>query len=270
MPAREASQTSQNHVKVNRSKKDEITCTWKAYRKSRAPEARNRLVEHYMPLVHKLAEILARRLWPRVTAEELASAGYDGLIGAVTSFDPGRGVKFETFCRQRILGAIRDWQREIDPLGRSGRYFERAVNAAEEQFQAQRGRTPTSEELARQLGLSLNKFIRMKKTVLASHCVPLESSSERGEDPRLSALIPVDPGPSPVHHTERELIREFLTRGLKDQDRLILTLYYYEKLTMAAIGTVLGVSESRVCQRHAEIVEQLRSRFASTAFDLVA
>lgn len=251
-------------------RKDRITSTWRTYLRTRSVEARNRLVENYMPLVNKLAEIIARRLWPRVTADELASAGYDGLIGAVTSFDPSRGVKFETFCRQRILGAIRDWQREIDPLGRSGRNFERSVNAAEERFQAERGRTPTSDELASHMGLPVQKFMKMKKTVLASHCVPLESGSDRHDDPRLGSLIPVDPGPSPMHHTERELIREYVTRGLKEQDRLILTLYYYEKLTMAAIGTVLGVSESRVCQRHAEIVEQLRARFANTACDLVA
>jgi RNA polymerase sigma factor for flagellar operon FliA len=80
----------------------------------------------------------------------------------------------------------------------------------------------------------------------------------------------VDDGPGPAKHAERELIREHLTRGLKEQDRLILTLYYYEKLTMSAIGAVLGVSESRVCQRHAEIVEQLRNRFSHAACDLVA
>jgi len=248
----------------------DVARIWRNYQRTRSTEHRNQLVEHYMPLVHKLAEIIARRLWPRVTADELASAGYDGLIGAVTSFDPKRGVKFETFCRQRILGAIRDWQREIDPLGRSGRNFERAVTAAEDHLQARTGRTPNSDELARHMGLPLSRFIKMKNTVLASHCVPLESGSDRSDDPRASALVPVDPGPSPVHHTERELIREHITRGLKEQDRLILTLYYYEKLTMAAIGTVLGVSESRVCQRHAEIMEQLRARFVDSACDLVA
>jgi RNA polymerase sigma factor for flagellar operon FliA len=203
-------------------------------------------------------------------AEELASAGYDGLIAAVSSFDPKRGVKFETYCRQRVVGAIRDWQREIDPLGRSGRNFERTMNAAEERFQAECGRLPTTVELARRMDISVSKFIKSKRTVSASHCVPLESPSDRNDDSRVSTLIPVDHSPGPAHHTERELIREYVTRGLKEQDRLILTLYYYEKLTMAAIGTVLGVSESRVCQRHADIVEQLRSRFANTACDLVA
>ena len=251
-------------------KSDEIAAHWRKFRRTHAVDSRNALVEHYMPLVDKLAEIIARRLWPRVTADELASAGYDGLIAAVGSFDPSRGVKFETFCRQRILGAIRDWQREIDPLGRSGRNFERSLNSAEEQFQAERGHAPTSVELARKMGLPLSKFIKMKKTVLASHCVPLESTNDRGEDPRIGSLVPADPSPGPVHHTERELIREYLTRGLKEQDRLILTLYYYEKLTMAAIGAVLGVSESRVCQRHAEIMDQLRTRFADSTCDLVA
>ena len=114
-----------------KTRQDPITALWKDFHKTHSVDARNRLVEHYVPLVHKLAEIIARRLWPRVSADELASAGYDGLIAAVTSFDPRRGVKFETYCRQRIVGAIRDWQREIDPLGRSGRNFERSMNAAE-------------------------------------------------------------------------------------------------------------------------------------------
>jgi RNA polymerase sigma factor for flagellar operon FliA len=253
-----------------KTKQDRVVSLWASYRKTRSVDTRNRLVELYVPLVHKIAEILARRLWPRVTSDELASAGFDGLIGAVAAFDPGRGVKFETYCRQRIIGAIRDWQREIDPLGRSGRNFERSLNHTEERFQAEFGRLPNSTELARRMDMPVSKFIRMKKTVSASHCVPLESGSDRYEDPRMSVLVPVDPNPGPTVHTERELIREYVTRGLKEQDRLILTLYYYEKLTMAAIGSVLGVSESRVCQRHAEIVDQLRTRFANTTCDLVA
>ena len=253
-----------------KTRQDKVATLWKSFQKTRSVDTRNRLVEHYVPLVHKLAEILARRLWPRVSADELASAGYDGLIAAVSSFDPKRGVKFETYCRQRVVGAIRDWQREIDPLGRSGRNFERTMNSAEERFQAEAGRIPTTPELARRMNMPISKFIRMKRTVSASHNVPLEGSSDRNDDSRLSALVPVDPNPGPAHHTERELIREYVTRGLQEQDRLILTLYYYEKLTMAAIGAVLGVSESRVCQRHADIVEQLRSRFANTACDLVA
>lgn len=255
---------------MTKARKDAVATLWREFRRNKSTDARNRLVEQYMPLVHKIAEIMARRLWPRVSADELASAGYDGLIAAVGSFDPGRGVKFETYCRQRIVGAIRDWQREIDPLGRSGRNFERAMNLAEERVQAEHGRPASSDEVADRMGLPVTKFSRMRKTIAASHCVPLETGSDRSDDSRVGALIPVDPSPGPVQHTERELIREYLTRGLKEQDRLILTLYYYEKLTMASIGAVLGVSESRVCQRHAEIVEQLRARFANTACDMVA
>ncbi|MBI5863567.1 MAG: sigma-70 family RNA polymerase sigma factor [Planctomycetes bacterium] len=253
-----------------RTAKNDLTATWKRLRRTKSVTIRNELVERYLPLVDKLAEVLARRLWPRVTSDELASAGYDGLIAAVNSFDPNRGVKFETYCRQRILGAIRDWQREIDPLGRSGRNFERTLNAVEDRFSAEKGRAPTTQEMATKLGLTHTKFMRMKRTVLASHCVPLEAPNERRETSRSASFIPADPGPSPIDYTERELIREYLTRGLKEQDRLIITLYYYERLTMAEIGSVLGVSESRVCQRHTEIVEQLRARFSSSACDLVA
>ncbi len=255
---------------MKRMVKEDMPSVWRTFRRTKSVALRNEIVEYYMPLVQKLAEIMARRLWPRVSAEELASAGSDGLIAAVSSFDPNRGVKFETYCRQRVVGAIRDWQREIDPLGRSGRNFERALNAAEERFMAESGRAPTSTELARRMGLPYGKFVKMKKTVTASHCVPLELKADRSDDFRAGALMPADPGPSPVQHTERELIREFLTRGLKEQDRLIVVLYYDERLTMAEIGAVLGVSESRVCQRHAEIIDQLRARFANTACDLVA
>jgi RNA polymerase sigma factor for flagellar operon FliA len=255
---------------MKRATKDDAARLWRAYRKSKSTAIRNTLVERYMPLVNKVAEIMARRLWPRVAAEELASAGYDGLIAAVSSYDPNRGVKFETYCRQRIVGAIRDWQREIDPLGRSGRNFERSLNAVEERVQAERGQAATSDELAEKMGLPLNKFIKMKRTVMASHSVPLEPPLERRNESRIGSLVPIDPGPGPVQHTERELIREYLTRGMREEDRLIITLYYYERLTMAEIGSVLGVSESRVCQRHAEIVEQLRTRFANAACDLVA
>jgi RNA polymerase sigma factor for flagellar operon FliA len=255
---------------MGRTAKDSVVALWREFGRTKSTKIRNRLVEQYMPLVNKVAEIMARRLWPRVGADELASAGYDGLIAAVTSYDPDRGVKFETYCRQRIVGAIRDWQREIDPLGRSGRNFERSLTAVEERIQAERGEMATSAELASVMGLTLGKFIKLKRTIMASRCVPLETPTDRRNDSRVSSLVPVDPGPSPVQHTERELIREYLTRGLKEQDRLIITLYYYERLTMAEIGAVLGVSESRVCQRHAEIVEQLRTRFANAACDLVA
>lgn len=255
---------------MKRLVKDDIKTLWARFRKTKATELRNQLVENYLPLVDKLSEIMARRLWPRVTADELASAGYDGLIAAVSSFDPARGVKFETYCRQRIVGAIRDWQREIDPLGRSGRNFERSLNAAEDRVQATQGRPATTQELARAMDLPVSKFARMRKTVAASHCVPLEATTDRNEESRLGSIMAVDPGPSPTDHTEREMIREYITRGLKEQDRLIITLYYYERLTMSEIGNVLGVSESRVCQRHAEIVDQLRIRFANTACDMVA
>jgi RNA polymerase sigma factor FliA len=250
--------------------KRSIQAVWATYRKTKSVAARNELVEHYMPIVTKLAEIMSRRLWPRVSADELASAGFDGLIAAVAAYDPDRGVKFETYCRQRIVGAIRDWQREIDPLGRSGRNFERAFSAAEGRFQAEEGRAPTAKEMADELDMPVSKFNKMRKVVMAAHSVPLETTMDRREETRVGSLVPADPRPGPVQHTERELIREYLTRGLKEQDRLIIVLYYYERLTMAEIGAVLGVSESRVCQRHAEIIEQLRARFGNMPCDLVA
>ena len=218
---------------MKRNGSDEMATLWLQYRKSKSTAIRNTIVEKYVPLVNKMAEIMARRLWPRVSADELASAGYGR-----TDRGPSRhliwieAVKFETYCRQRIVGAIRDWQREIDPLGRSGRTFERSLNAVEEKFKAERGEAATIDELAGEMGLPIGKFMKMKRTVVASHCVPLETPAERRNDSRVSTLVAhATRGPARSNRTERELIRDYLTRGLKEQDRLIITLYYYERLT---------------------------------------
>ncbi len=248
----------------------EVEKKWAAYRRTRSVAARNALVEHYMPLVDKAAAKMARRLWPRITAEELASAGYRGLIDAVASFDPGRGFKFETYAARRIKGAIRDWQREVDPLGRTGRGFERSMRGHEEAVQAAEGRLPHAAELAERMHLSLPEFLARKRRVMASQRVSLDGSSEAAaqESPRCHS--PVDGAPGPAERAERKLLREIIARGLTEQQRLILTLYYYEQLNLASIGAVLGLSESRVCQLHAQLMQDLRARFECRAAQYVA
>jgi RNA polymerase sigma factor (sigma-70 family) len=99
---------------------------WEEYRRSKSASARDRLIEHYTPLVHKVAEVMSRRLWPRVSVDVLADAGREGLIAAVSSFDPSRAVRFEMYCRQQIVAAIRDRQRDVTGLDPGEANFQQA------------------------------------------------------------------------------------------------------------------------------------------------
>ena len=106
-------------------KKNDIQSLWNRYFKNRSDDARNRVVEHYAPLVHIQAARLSRKLPAQIGYDEICSAGYDGLIEAVQSYDPEKKAKFETFCQQRIIGAVMDWLRSLDPQSRTVRTFEK-------------------------------------------------------------------------------------------------------------------------------------------------
>jgi len=128
---------------------EEATTIWKKYFKTRSPEQRNLLVEKYAPLVQMQAARLSRKLPAHVTYEELCSAGYDGLIEAVQAYDPERKAKFETFCQQRIIGAIMDWLRTLDPQSRTVRTFEKRRYRVAEVLENRLGRPPTQRRWRR-------------------------------------------------------------------------------------------------------------------------
>lgn len=241
-----------------------VNSTWKHYLKSRKTDLRNRLVEHYRPLVHMQAARLAQKLPAQISFDEICSAGYDGLIEAVEAYDPKHKAKFETFCQRRIHGAVMDWLRELDVQSRTVRSFEKARTQTKDVLDSQFGRPPTDEELAQDMKMSKGRYRELTRLSRVGHEVHLSAVQADEENGRRNAGgwdIRDFAARDPSEKIGQRLFTDYVTRGLNKEERLVLVLYYYEGLTMAEIGQVLALSESRVSQIHKDVIERLRRRF---------
>ena len=243
-----------------------VEALWKKFLKSRDDRYRNALVEKYAALVHIQAARLSRKLPAQISYDEICSAGYDGLIEAVEGYNPLRKAKFETFCQQRIIGAVMDWLRSLDPQSRTVRTFEKRRMNVRELLDAELGRPPMHDEVARRMGITQDRYDQLARIsqlgreVHFSAMDPRDSSSRGRSSER--AWDVGDPDQSdPSDRMTRTMLTDFVTRGLSREERLVLILYYYEDLTMAEIGLVLDLSESRVSQIHKDVVTRLRNRF---------
>lgn len=241
---------------------------WKRYLRTRSLELRNQLVVHYSHLVHTHAARLSRKLPAQISYDEIASAAFDGLIEAVEAYDPKHKAKFETFCQQRISGAVMDWLRSLDPQSRTVRTFEKRRLHAREMLDAEFGHPPTHTDIARRMGVSMARYdhlCRLSQLGKEIHFSAMEPQSDRGNHGSGRSWDVSDPRrDDPTAAVSREMLTDYITRGLSREERLVLVLYYYEDLTMAEIGLVLNLSESRVSQIHKEILARLRQRFGPT------
>jgi RNA polymerase sigma factor for flagellar operon FliA len=243
---------------------------WIEYKATRDQSLRDRLLLHYSPLVKYVAGRVAVGLPQNVETADLVSYGIFGLIDAVEKFDLERGYKFETYAIARIKGAILDELRSIDWVPRSIRAKARALEKAFAKLEGRFHRSPTDEELAAELGLTDDQFQSLLNQLSFVGLVALDEllsvSGERGESMTLGDTIP-DNGEGPVGAYEVEEMRQLLADAinrLPEREKTVLTLYYYEGLTLAEIGSILGVTESRVCQIHTKSVIQLRARMAAS------
>lgn len=247
---------------------------WRSYLGSHSVPLRNRLVEHYRPLVHIQAARLAQKLPAQVSFDEICSAGYDGLIEAVEAYDPKHKAKFETFCQRRIHGAVMDWLRELDVQSRTVRSFEKLRTNNRELLDNHLGRPPTEDELAKGMNMSRSRFQELSRLAQLGHEVHLSAVQAEQDGPRRGGAgwdIHDQSAVDPSEKVSRHMFTEYMTRGLNREERLVLVLYYYEGLTMAEIGQVLNLSESRVSQIHKDVIERLRRRFfADEVAELVA
>jgi RNA polymerase sigma factor for flagellar operon FliA len=239
--------------------------------KSRSTRAsRDRLIVHYSPLVKYVASRVAVGLPQNVEQSDLVSYGIFGLIDAIEKFDPERGYKFETYAIARIKGAILDELRSIDWVPRSVRAKARSLERAYSKLEAEFHRAPTDEEVAAELDMTVDQLQTLLGQVSFVGIAALDEmlsggSAERGEGVTLGDTI-ADSGEGPVAAFEVEEMRQILAEAinrLPEREKIVLTLYYYEGLTLAEIGVVLGVTESRVCQIHTKAVLQLRSKMAA-------
>lgn len=242
---------------------------WSSYKEGAAREVRDQLILHYSPLVKYVAGRVAVGLPQNVEQADLVSYGIFGLIDAIEKFDPERGFKFETYAIARIKGAILDELRSIDWVPRSVRAKARAIEKAYSKLEADLHRTPSDLELAKELEMSDDQLQTTLNQISFIGLVALDemlSGGDRGDSMTLGDTV-ADTGAGPVAAYEVEEMRHILADAINrmpEREKIVLTLYYYEGLTLAEIGQVLSVTESRVCQIHTKAVLQLRSRLAAT------
>ena len=246
---------------------EDVLSLWRKYRANRDRQLRDRLILTYAPLVKFVAGRLGSGLPAHVDEGDLVSYGLLGLIGAIERYDPDRDVKFETYAIARIKGSIIDELRAMDWVPRSVRARARDIERAIGELEAQSGRAPSEEEIAAKLGVSQDELGENLLEISRSSIAALDElwtvSSGGGDQVALIDTIEDTQGPEPqtaLAQTEmREALGEAIAR-LPEREKLVVTLYYYEELTLREIGEVLGVTESRVSQLHTKAILRLKAR----------
>lgn len=249
----------------------ELQILWADYKSTGDARSREGLILHYSPLVKFVAGRVGSGLPRNVDQNDLVSFGTFGLIDAVDKFEPERGFKFETYAVNRIKGAILDELRALDWVPRSVRSRAREIQRTMGELEHRLQRTPTDGEVAKSMDISVATLRDQLGEIANLGFVALDaflSASER-ESGSMSETIPdtaaIDPSGSFEKEETRYMLADSINR-LPDRERLVLTLYYYESLTLAEIGGVLNVTESRVCQIHTKAVLSLRNRFIEPAY----
>jgi RNA polymerase sigma factor for flagellar operon FliA len=252
---------------------DDEVRLWKEYARTKDDNLRNHFLEKYLPTVRYVGERLMAKLPQSVELDDLVSAGIFGLMQAIDGFDIRRGVKFETYCVNRIRGAILDELRNLDWVPRLVRTKAHKISNAANELKIKLGREPSDAELARELGISISEYDEMVREASAITILSLsEKTQQNDEDRSLTKMELVEnvKGDPPMDDLQRRELIEFLTKGLSKKEKLIMILYYYEELTMREIGQIIDLSESRVCQIHSKIVMRLKSQLDSFKHELMA
>ncbi|MCC7034590.1 MAG: FliA/WhiG family RNA polymerase sigma factor [Acidobacteria bacterium] len=229
-------------------------------------DTRDRLVMEHVGLVKAMAGRLANRLPSQVEVSELISVGVLGLIDAAGRFNPALGVPFSAFARRRIHGAMLDSLRDLDWAPRTLRKLRRDVDGAIAGLRESLGREPEAREIAGALGVSEVEYDRLLDRLRSVDLAVIRQASAEG-DGADSLEVVVDPGEGPHTTLERRELREHLARAivqLPERERHILTLYFEQDLTLAEIGQVIGVGESRVSQLRTQALARLRSMLAGS------
>jgi RNA polymerase sigma factor FliA len=248
-----------------------IAKLWRDYKHNGRSKTREQLILHYAPFVKFVALRAAAGLPANVEHCDIISYGIFGLIDAIDKFDPDLGYKFETYALPRIRGAILDELRANDRAPRSIRAKKRAIEGAYSKLENELRRTPSDEEVAAELGLSAGQLAKAHGQISAVAIVSLdepivastpEHAMTRGE--AVADRFGDDPAETFEAAETSQILADAIGR-MPERERLVLTLYYYKGLTLAEIGKMLGVTESRVCQIHRKAILQLRARVTPPA-----
>lgn len=254
------------------SQDPEVVALWEHYKAEADAKSRERLILQYSPLVKYVAGRVSVGLPATIEHGDLVSYGMFGLIDAIEKFDLEKGVRFETYAIARIKGAIIDELRSIDWVPRSVRGKARDVERALQALEARLRRTPTEQELADEMGIGLRDLHTMLAQVSLTSLVALDESYS-GDDNERQPLVDTlqdtkapDPQAAYEDVEQKQLLQQAISK-MNDRERTVVLLYYFEGMTLAQIGEVLGVTESRVCQMHTKAVLGLRTKMVERSLN---
>jgi RNA polymerase sigma factor for flagellar operon FliA len=235
------------------------------YKHSPVSEA---LLGEHLPMVRFLALRIRERLPQQVEMEDLISAGIVGLMDALQKFDPEKKVQFRTYAQFRVRGAMLDSLRALDWGPRDLRRKGRAVEEAIRSLSTRLGKAPTESEVAKEMGLDLNTYQQLLGELSGLELSSLNATPGEDAGVEALALLPAGPEDDPFLQCQNSEMRRLLARAIEDlpeRERMVLTLYYYEELTMREVGATLGVVESRVSQLHSSAMARLRVALGAPA-----
>ncbi len=235
------------------------------YKAELSEEEKDRIIKDFLPLIKYTAHRLFWRLPPQLTVDDLISVGLMGLLDALEKFEQGR-VKLKTYAEFRIKGAMFDELRAVDWVPRSLKKKINALKNTHIKLERKLGRLPEDEEVAEALELSLDEYYKTLQDADGAIAFRFEDFVEKvsaGDSLNVMECIPDPNAKNPLSILEETDQKEILSRlidELPEKERLILSLYYWEELTMKEIGKVLDLTESRVCQLHSQALLRLKSR----------
>lgn len=240
----------------------EKNAVWTEYNKNKSPEIREKLILEYAYLVKYAASRISAHVGTYVEFEDLISYGIFGLIDAIDKFDSKKNVKFETYAVLRIRGEIIDNIRKMDWVPRSMRQKNKMLEQAILSFEQEKGRAPSEEELAEKLNIKLDEVRNLIRKSNISSLLSLDDYLEQNHEKVNDSLVgsKID---TPEQQFESKELKKLLVEGinsLSDKQKQVITLYYYEELTLKEISKILGVSESRVSQIHSNAVKALKAK----------
>ncbi len=240
---------------------------WDEYMKTGSAELRGKIILEYAPLVKTVAGRLSMYLGYNVEYDDLVSYGIFGLIDAIDKFDAMKEVKFETYASLRIRGAILDQIRKMDWIPRTIRQKQKQIDSVIRQIEAETGKSASDEEIAQKLGITEEEFADWQSQMKITGLVSLNEYIEQGSD------VSQDSGQhtsarfvSPEENVEKQELTKVLGEALElltEKENKVITLYYYEDLTLKEISNVLEVSESRVSQLHTRALQKMKVKMGN-------
>src|SRR3954453_7497600 len=255
----------------NRPSAEKTLALWQEYRQTKDPALRDRLILPFAPLVKYIVYRKVREMPARCEGEDFIGCGLEALIQSIDRYDPSKGATLEQYAWTRIHGAVLDEVRRMDWAPRSVRRWERDIDKAVEEFTALHGRRPDASEIADSLGISVDDLRNRRDEIATSDLTSLNTLVSGDEDTsieRVDTIASTDMELDPEHAAGKTAAKERFRQAfalLSQREREVAVMLYVRNLTLAEIGEVLGVSESRICQIHGQMKRTLREHLVDDA-----